>query len=144
MALSDERSSTGAWERGAVGEERVAAILAKLDPARVTLLHDRRIPGSRQYRSHRGDRRGIWGDRRQTPAARKNQSVRGCSGPRAEAVRRLADCTSLVDGVLLRPHRSKPRWLTSPVHPVLFRRLRLGSVGRTDQISGVSVTTRAG
>ena len=59
MALSDERSSTGAWERGAVGEEQVAAILAKLDQARVAVLHDRRIPGSRaQHRSHRGDRRG--------------------------------------------------------------------------------------
>lgn len=44
----DEPPSTGAWQKGADGEVRAAARLAKLlDGTGVRLLHDRRMPGSR-------------------------------------------------------------------------------------------------
>jgi len=40
------------WARGAAGEERVAAILAKHLHASVVVLHDRRIPGTRANIDH--------------------------------------------------------------------------------------------
>jgi hypothetical protein len=41
--LGDEPQTTRAWAKGAVGEERLATILAELEGVRV--LHDRRVPG---------------------------------------------------------------------------------------------------
>jgi hypothetical protein len=51
VALSDEKHSTRAWERGAIGEERLGARLDALLP-RVAVLHDRRIPGTRANIDH--------------------------------------------------------------------------------------------
>jgi hypothetical protein len=52
LALREEPQHERAWERGAGGEEHVAASLAKyLDPT-VLVLHDRRIPGSRANIDH--------------------------------------------------------------------------------------------
>src|SRR4051794_34727905 len=45
LALSDEPQSTDAWQRGAIGEERLAEWLKELPPS-VRVLHDRRIPGT--------------------------------------------------------------------------------------------------
>ncbi|MGB3375417.1 MAG: nuclease-related domain-containing protein [Microbacterium sp.] len=51
LALSDEPQSTRAWERGAIGEEMLAARLKDLpEPARV--LNDRRLPGTRANIDH--------------------------------------------------------------------------------------------
>jgi hypothetical protein len=47
LALQEER----AWENGAVGEEQVAASLARRCPE-VLVLHDRRLPGRRANIDH--------------------------------------------------------------------------------------------
>ena len=47
LAVDDTpRRSTEVWKQGAVGEERVAAILDALAEVGVVALHDRRIPGT--------------------------------------------------------------------------------------------------
>lgn len=51
LALSDDPQSTEAWQRGAVGEELMAARLADL-PDTFRVLHDRRIRGSRANIDH--------------------------------------------------------------------------------------------
>jgi hypothetical protein len=52
LAISDEPQSTRAWERGAVGEEKLARSLVGLVERGVPVLHDRRIPGSRANIDH--------------------------------------------------------------------------------------------
>ncbi len=52
LAISDEPQSTTAWERGAVGEEKLARSLDGLVERGVRVLHDRRIPGSRANIDH--------------------------------------------------------------------------------------------
>lgn len=50
--LSDDPQSTKAWDKGAVGEERLAKILhEKLDGTAV-LLHDRKVPGTKGNIDH--------------------------------------------------------------------------------------------
>ncbi len=41
-----------AWERGALGEQRVGALLERLRPIGAVPLHDRRIPGSQANIDH--------------------------------------------------------------------------------------------
>ena len=61
VALSDERQSTTAWERGAVGEERLGARLDALASEDIAVLHDRRIPRSKANIDHIViTRAGIW------------------------------------------------------------------------------------
>lgn len=50
LVLAGEPQSTRAWERGAVGETRLASALAGLDG--IALLHDRRVPGTRGNIDH--------------------------------------------------------------------------------------------
>lgn len=52
LAISDEPQSTRAWERGAVGEEKLARSLDGLVDRGVRVLHDRRIPGGRANIDH--------------------------------------------------------------------------------------------
>lgn len=52
MSLSPPRHSTTAWERGAVGEERLGARLNRLAGDGVAVLHDRRVPGTRANIDH--------------------------------------------------------------------------------------------
>jgi hypothetical protein len=52
LALSNEPASQQAWERGAVGEERVAESLSRYASSHVVLLHDRRVPRSRANIDH--------------------------------------------------------------------------------------------
>lgn len=44
VALSNERTSTKVWARGAIGEEKVGATLDKLRSDRVAVFHDLRVP----------------------------------------------------------------------------------------------------
>lgn len=44
-AMAGEPQSTRAWEVGALGEERVGAVLEEASPRGVLALHDRRVPG---------------------------------------------------------------------------------------------------
>jgi hypothetical protein len=50
--LSDERKSTKAWERGAIGEERLGARLDALVSEDIAALHDRRVPGTNANIDH--------------------------------------------------------------------------------------------
>jgi hypothetical protein len=50
LAVVDEPQSTLAWERGAVGEQKLAEALAGL--ADVIALHDRKVPGTRGNIDH--------------------------------------------------------------------------------------------
>lgn len=51
LALTDDPQSTDAWQRGAIGEERLAERLKEL-PDNLRVLHDRRIPGTRANIDH--------------------------------------------------------------------------------------------
>ncbi len=102
-ALSDERQSTKAWERGAVGEERLGARLDSLAHGGLAVLHDRRIPGSTANIDHIAiTRKGIWVIDAKRYAGRPELNIEGgIFRPRVEKLlvgRR--DCTRLVDGVL--------------------------------------------
>jgi hypothetical protein len=52
LALSEDPQSTRAWERGSVGESRLAQSLAKLKRDDVIVLNDRSVPGSRANIDH--------------------------------------------------------------------------------------------
>ncbi len=103
VALSDERQSTAAWERGAVGEERLAARLDELASPDIVILHDRRVPGTRANIDHIVvTTAGIWVIDAKRYKGRPDLKVEGgILRPRTEKLlvgRR--DCTKLVDGVL--------------------------------------------
>ena len=101
--MSPERQSTKAWERGAVGEERLGARLDSLVSDDIAVLHDRRIPGTRANIDHVVvTRAGIWVIDAKRYKGRPTLKIDGgILRPRTEKVlvgRR--DCTELVDGVL--------------------------------------------
>ena len=103
VALSDERQSTTAWERGAVGEERLGARLDALASQDIAVLHDRRIPRSKANIDHIViTRAGIWViDAKRYKGKPELRVEGGILRPRVEKLlvgRR--DCTDLVDGVL--------------------------------------------
>ena len=103
VALSDERKSTTAWERGAVGEERLGARLDALVSQDIAVLHDRRIPKSKANIDHIViTRAGIWViDAKRYKGKPELRVEGGILRPRVEKLfvgRR--DCTELVDGVL--------------------------------------------
>ena len=103
VALSDERQSTTAWERGAVGEERLGARLDALASEDIAVLHDRRIPRSKANIDHIViTRAGIWViDAKRYKGKPELRVEGGILRPRTEKLlvgRR--DCTELVDGVL--------------------------------------------
>jgi hypothetical protein len=102
VALSDERQSTKAWERGAIGEERIGARLDSLATNGIAILHDRRIPGSKANIDHIAiTRRGIWVIDAKRYKGRPELKIEGgILRPRVEKLlvgRR--DCTKLLDGV---------------------------------------------
>jgi hypothetical protein len=52
LALSEDPSSTRVWERGSVGESKLAAALGKIDRNDVIFLHDRAVPHTRGNIDH--------------------------------------------------------------------------------------------
>lgn len=103
VALADERQSTKAWDRGAVGEERLGARLDALVTKDIAVLHDRRIPGSKANIDHIAiTRSGIWVIDAKRYKGRPELKIEGgILRPRVEKLlvgRR--DCTKLVDGAL--------------------------------------------
>lgn len=101
LTLSDDPQSTRAWERGAVGEERLAKWLENL-PATVRVLHDRRIPGSRANIDHMVVApSGVWViDAKRYKGAPTLRVEGGIVRPRVESLRVGGrDKTKLVDGV---------------------------------------------
>lgn len=102
VALSDEKQSTRAWERGAIGEERLGARLNALLP-HVAVLHDRRIPGSRANIDHLVvTPAGIWVIDAKRYKGRPELKIEGgLLRPRVEKlVIGGRDKSNLVDGVL--------------------------------------------
>jgi hypothetical protein len=103
VALADERQSTKAWDRGAVGEERLGARLDALATDDIGVLHDRRIPGSKANIDHIAiTHSGIWVIDAKRYKGRPELKIEGgILRPRVEKLlvgRR--DCTKLIDGVL--------------------------------------------
>jgi hypothetical protein len=102
LALSEEPQSTRAWDRGAVGEERLGHRLDRLVDDGVAILHDRRIPKSRANIDHIAvTGNGVWVIDAKRYKGRPTLRVEGgILRPRVERLlvgRR--DCTKLVDGV---------------------------------------------
>lgn len=103
VALADERPSTSAWDRGAIGEERLGARINALASEDLAVLHDRRIPGSKANIDHivitPG---GIWVIDAKRYKGRPELKVAG--GMLRSRVEKLLvggrDSTKLVDGVL--------------------------------------------
>jgi hypothetical protein len=52
LAVREERQPTKAWAQGAVGEERLGAALNALTSRGASVLHDRRVPGTRANIDH--------------------------------------------------------------------------------------------
>ena len=50
LAITDDPQSTRAWERGSIGEQKLAEALAGVDD--IKLLHDRRAPGTKGNIDH--------------------------------------------------------------------------------------------
>ncbi|MCX2750010.1 nuclease-related domain-containing protein [Arthrobacter sp. MI7-26] len=103
VALSDERQSTNAWDRGAIGEERLGARLNSVSADGIAVLHDRSIPGSKANIDHIAiTRHGIWVIDAKRYQGRPELKIEGgILRPRVEKLlvgRR--DRTKLVDGVL--------------------------------------------
>ena len=103
IALSDERQSTKAWDRGAIGEERLGTRLDALAADGLAVLHDRRIPGSTANIDHivitPG---GLWVIDTKRYKGRLELKIEG--GIRRPRVEKLIvnnrDCTKLVDAAL--------------------------------------------
>ncbi|GAC1368123.1 MAG: hypothetical protein NVSMB43_01230 [Pseudarthrobacter sp.] len=102
VALSDERQPTKAWDRGAIGEERLGARLNAVAGAGLAVLHDRRIPGSKANIDHIAiTPGGIWViDAKRYKGRPELKTEGGIIRPRVEKLLvGLRDCTKLVDGV---------------------------------------------
>ncbi|MFC9773460.1 MULTISPECIES: nuclease-related domain-containing protein [unclassified Pseudarthrobacter] len=103
VALADESQPTKAWDRGAIGDERLGARLNALAGARLAVLHDRRIPGSKANIDHIAiTPLGIWViDAKRYKGRPELRIEGGIIRPRVEKlVVGRPDCTKLVDGVL--------------------------------------------
>ncbi|WAH97444.1 nuclease-related domain-containing protein [Arthrobacter sp. MMS18-M83] len=103
VALSDERQSTKAWDRGAVGEELLGTRLDSLATNGIAVLHDRRTPGSKANIDHIAiTPGGIWVIDAKRYEGRPELKIEGgILRPRVEKLlvgRR--DCSKLLDGVL--------------------------------------------
>lgn len=102
LALSDDPQSTTAWERGAIGEELLAARLHDL-PDTFRVLHDRRIPRSRANIDHIAiGPTGVWViDAKRYKDKRPTLHVEGgIIRPRVESLRIGGrDHTKLIKGV---------------------------------------------
>lgn len=102
-ALSEEPQSTTAWDKGALGEEKVGQRLNELASDRLRVLHDRRIPGTRANIDHLAvTATGVYVIDPKKYAGRPRLKVEGgLLRPRVEKlIVGTRDCTKLVDGVL--------------------------------------------
>jgi hypothetical protein len=103
VALSNEKQTTTAWKRGAVGEELLGARLDSIQSDEIAVLHDLRIPRSKANIDHivitSG---GVWVIDAKRYKGRPELRVEGgILRPRVEKlVVGRRDCTKLVDGVL--------------------------------------------
>lgn len=102
-AISDEPQSITAWDKGAVGEERLGNRLNELASEQLRVLHDRRIPGSRANIDHLAvTPTGVYVIDAKKYAGRPRLKIEGgLLRPRTERLLvGTRNCTKLVDGVL--------------------------------------------
>jgi Nuclease-related domain len=52
LAMSEDPQSTGAWQRGSIGESKLATSLAKVERDDIIVLHDRKVPGTKGNIDH--------------------------------------------------------------------------------------------
>jgi hypothetical protein len=102
LAVFDDPQSTRAWDRGAIGEERLGHRLDGLVDKGVAILHDRRIPKTKANIDHIAvTSNGVWVIDAKRYKGRPTLRIEGgIMRPRVERLlvgRR--DCTKLVDGV---------------------------------------------
>ena len=103
VALTPERQSTAAWRTGAVGEQRVGAALDRVACGSISVLHDRRIPGSRANIDHIAvTAAGVWVVDAKRYTGRPELRIEGgILRPRVEKLFvAQRDRTKVVDGVL--------------------------------------------
>lgn len=145
LALTDDPHSTRAWERGAVGEERLAKRLSEL-PEAFRILHDRRIRGTRANIDHLVvGPTGVWViDAKRY--ADKRPSLRvdgGIIRPRVESLRIGGrDGTKLVQGVQAQVARVRAAVgeISAPVTGVLcFVEADWPMIGGSFAVDGVHV-----
>lgn len=122
VAMASERQSTAAWRIGAVGEERLGAVLDTFVCAQLATLHDRRIPGSRANIDHMViTPAGIWVIDAKRYKGRPDLKVEG--GILRPVTTKLTvagrDRTNLVDGVLKQVDRVSQAVPGAPVTGVL-------------------------
>ena len=122
VALSSEKQSTKAWDRGAVGEELLGTRLDSVRSDDVAILHDRRMPRSTANIDHIVITcAGVWVIDAKRYKGRPELKVEGgMLRPRVEKLlvgRR--DRTTLVDSVLKQVHRVRDVVGDVPVTGVL-------------------------
>jgi hypothetical protein len=103
LAVSDDPSSTTAWNTGALGEEKLGGGLDRLGSETIRLLHDRRMPRNRANLDHLAvTPTGVYVIDARKYRARPHLKIDGgLFRPRVERLLvRSRDCTKLVDGVL--------------------------------------------
>lgn len=115
LALSDEPQTTRAWERGAVGEERLGRRLDAAASSISRVLHDRRIPGTRANIDHMVvcPQGVVILDAKRYRGTPRLRVEGGFLSPRTEKlVVGRRNCTAVVDGVLNQVAR-----VTAALHP---------------------------
>jgi hypothetical protein len=103
LALGDDPQSTKAWDRGALGEERLGNRLDELASNTLRVLHDRRIPGTRANIDHLAvTPTGVYVIDAKRYRGRPHLKIEGgLLRPRVEKLLvGTRDCTKVVDGVL--------------------------------------------
>lgn len=103
LAIRDERQTTSAWDRGAIGEERLGKMLDGLAGQGVVAMHDRRIPRSRANIDHLViTPGGVWVVDAKRYKGRPDLRIEG--GIFRPVTKTLVvgsrDCTKLLEGVL--------------------------------------------
>lgn len=144
VALSSEKQSTKAWSTGAVGEERVGAVLDRLASDSCRVLHDRRIPGSRANIDHLVvDASGVWViDAKRYSGKPERRVEGGLFRPRVEKLfLKGRDKTSLVEGVGWQVSRVREELRGVPVAGFLcFVDAEWGLLDASFTVGGVTVT----
>ena len=143
--MTDDPQSTKAWEKGSVGEQRLAAGLAKRLGDRAVLIHDRKIPGTRANIDHIVvAATGIWiVDAKKYKGKVERRDVGGWFKTDLRLYVGGRDRTKLCEGMTrqVAAVRTAVGDLDVPVHPVLcFVDADWSFFAKPFELHGVSVT----
>ena len=142
--LCGPKRSTEAWAKGAEGEQRVGAVLARAVGARGVLLHDRRIPGSRANLDHLAIvPSGVWViDAKHYRGRLERRSVGGWFVSHEALYVGRRDCSSLL-GAAERQRTHVARHVPGGVRvrsALCFTGVELGLFARPFELDGTLVT----